>query len=103
MIHNYNPGSMKQYLGDVVSLPKHPNYCPRSHGNSQNDSMQGREGGVCVVSIEFESESVSLCGALTFSDWASRDFRLLVTFLSSSSRSLALLWRETQSFALSDM
>lgn len=30
---------------------------------------------------------------LTFSDWASRDFRLLVTFFSSSSRSLALLWR----------
>lgn len=31
---------------------------------------------------------------LTFSDWASKDFRLLVTFFSSSSRSLALLWRE---------
>lgn len=32
--------------------------------------------------------------ALTFSDWASKDFRLLVTFFSSSSRSLALLQRE---------
>lgn len=32
--------------------------------------------------------------SLTFSDWASKDFRLLVTFFSSSSRSLALLWRE---------
>lgn len=31
--------------------------------------------------------------ALTFSDWASKDFRLFVTFFSSSSRSLALLRR----------
>lgn len=33
-------------------------------------------------------------GLLTFSAWASKDFRLLVTFFSSSSRSLALLRRE---------
>lgn len=31
---------------------------------------------------------------LTFSAWASKDFRLLVTFFSSSSRSLALLGGE---------
>lgn len=33
-------------------------------------------------------QCISSC---TFSDWASKDFRLLVTFFSSSSRSLALL------------
>lgn len=36
-------------------------------------------------------------GLLTFSAWASKDFRLLVTFFSSSSRSLALLRREAES------
>lgn len=35
--------------------------------------------------------SMHFCPSCTFSDWASKDFRLLVTFFSSSSRSLALL------------
>lgn len=41
MIHNYNGGSMKQYFGDVVSLPTHTNYCPPSHEGSPNDRIQG--------------------------------------------------------------
>lgn len=36
------------------------------------------------------------CSSFTFSAWASKDLRLLVTFLSSSSRSLALLQTDTE-------
>lgn len=32
---------MKQYFGDVVSLPTHSNYCPLSHEKSPNDRIQG--------------------------------------------------------------
>ncbi len=41
MIHNYNGDSMKQYFGDVVSLPTHSNCCPLNHENSPNDRIQG--------------------------------------------------------------
>lgn len=34
---------MKQYFGDVVSLPSHLNYCPLSHESSPNDRIEGRE------------------------------------------------------------
>lgn len=43
MIHNYNGGRIKQYLGVVVSLPVQLNYRPLSHENSPNDRMQRGE------------------------------------------------------------
>lgn len=64
---------MKQYFGDVVSLPTHSNYCPLSHESSPNHRIQGSED-ECVLGARPDVQFIllyifRLCTKATSSAW----------------------------------